>query len=472
MSTTGATTADNEPALPAIKAGNIKQAQDAIKKLQATDNINAVGANLIIFPNMTLWLAFLSNQAIQSKISEKHLREMYSTLTTQCEMSTSSPLAPEALRRLNVIKTQLIARAGSDEKQFVKACQWEDIDTQVGIMGRINEASADSKIFSILLKSTNIALWQSFIGNRSVTTRLTKVQREQLIQPLQTFASDPQDQRVWAELLATYAIKLFPANYMEKISLVDAQKHSQRFALLLDFSITKINEHVEKKDNIETIRWLQFVLKLAEHAPTLGLLRAHNSFIDQPPFDLSILSSSLTLQVLNVFPNYLSAVLRIIYRSVQTHATQKSHRDYREAVSLIRLLNNNPAFAVVVKADPTCRELLGISPITDIAPPIHVPAAPAVVIASSRLVNTNQDDDSDNDMTDVDLDEAAPLLPIRSAPPPSTLFEQPDPEEIGCLDRLFAPCLALFRSSSKARSASGARANVARDPITLYNTMR
>ena len=461
MSTTGATSTTDSTAQSAIKAGDIKQALAAIEKLQATDDINAVSAQLIIFPNMQLWVAFLSNQAIEPKISEKHLREMYSTLTTQYEAPTCSPLVKVALKRVNVIKAKLFERAGSDEKQFMKACQWQDIDAQVGIIGRINEAPAHSKIFTLVLKSTNVALWQSFIGNRSVTTRLTKAQCGELIEHLQKFAKDPQDLRVWTELLAIYAIKLFPANYIEKLSFDDAAQHSQRFALLLDIAITKINLCVAQQDNIETIRWLQFILKLAEHPETLVLLRANDNFKDKPPFDLAILSSAMIVQLLKVFPIYLSVVLTNVYRSVEKHALQKSHREYREAVSLIRLLNNEPTFGIVVKADPNCRELLGVSQITDIAPPLKPPAAPAIAISQ----------DDENEMTEVELGEDSPLLPGRNGPPPS-LLGQPNIDEVGCLDRLFAPCLALFRSLNKRSAEPVNHSQAADDPMTLYSTMR
>ncbi|MGE3319171.1 MAG: hypothetical protein AB7I18_07720 [Candidatus Berkiella sp.] len=446
-----------------LQKGGVKQVVPFIEQLQPTHNIDAVHDEINRFLNPTLWLAFCSNKAIQTRLNESKLRDMYLTALLKAADPDAQPEWQAVLLRLAAFKDHFFANIQTPEERFHKAAEWEDVPTQCKVLAELPQADADSRIFKALLLSPHTALWHAFISNRMLTARLLRTQYAQLIETLQINVKgchDEQSRKEWLIVLGIYALKLYPANYSEKICPdEDAADKTVRFGILLDYAITQIQTfgQVDSQDaNIETVRWLLFALKLAENPPTLALWQEYSLFQQTLPFKWSILSPAFAMQFLKAFPNFFTPLLKHIYNVKAEYGQNKYHLKYRELVTLVRLLQAHPQLGVIIKADAQCCELLGVAPVL-VPIPASIPAqsssssamltdddnevfglAPIIEIiddtmeSEATMPRTEQDifDTKDDDsLESVEFKESDPLLPQAKTQ-----------KSEGFWQRLFTPC--------------------------------
>lgn len=455
-------------AIAHLERGGVKQVIALVAQLQPCHNIDAVHELVNRYLNPALWQAFLSNAVIQDTFCEAKLKDMFFTTLMKIVMpgSLEWQQVHDTLMRL---KAKSMAKAKTVEEQYAKAKEWEDIQGQVTILEKLGKAEPDSPIFADLLTSPHSLLWHAFIQNRMVTSRLLKSQYEQLVISLQNtvlHATNETSRKEWLILLAIYALKLYPANYPEKIcpSEQEADK-TARFTIILEYAIAQIRAHgqLDTKDaHIETVKWLLFALKLAEHPPTLALLQAHPLFQQTLPFKFGILSPAFAIQFLNLFPHFFTQMLRHIYSCKAEYGQHKHHPKYRELVALVKMLKGHPQFAVVVNADAQCCELLGITAalapqpaqssayssamqtddddeafdraplilLVDDEPITVTPQSEATLPMLDADIFKNNDDDS---LDEVPLTESTPLLARKTAAAQDTP---------GFWQRLFTPCFS------------------------------
>lgn len=393
-----------------LQNGDIKNVLPFLAQLQFSHNIDAIHDEINRFLNSKLWLAFLSNAAIQQKLSENKLKDMYLTAQLKAADKDATKEWQALLELLTSIKEQHF-NLPTPAAHFKKAVEWEDIPTQCKILRELSQADSESEIFKMVLSSNHPAIWNAFINNRMITVFLLKTQYSQLVESLQTNVAgchNEQSRKEWLILLALYALKLYPANYIEKICPdKEAADKTARFGILLDYAITQIHIFGKEKSqtaNIETVRWLSFAMRLAEHPPTLDQWRVDPLFRQTLPFNFGTLSPALTIQFLNLFPIYITQLLKHIYVSKKEYGHHKHDRKYRELLALVKTLQAHAQFGVIINVDTQCCELLGVSP------------TPQSAQSSSSAMQTDDDDEGSFGLAPVvvelvdDTEPEAPMI--------------------------------------------------------------
>lgn len=327
-------------------------AQVALKALRATDDVEAVHHYLLRHPRPSLWVAFLENPAIQTRLNHAILQLMYDQYHA---LQIERDFDPE----WEVVHSLLYTQRQHFTTQKL-ACI-----TNV----RFNEDF--SKILDDVLSSKIPQLWFAFIQHPPILLGLRLEHCKCLIEKLSQYAfTEKTEHENWVILLTLYITKAYPATYQKILSSWPAH-----FPIMLNLAIGEISKHCQSDESTsspQTAKWLCFLLKLAEQTTFLTLWQQHPTFQNYFADVIKHLATSYVHQLVALFPHQISTVLQDCKTKLGSDSSSKT------AISLIKALHNDQRFKRFVLADPILCQALGIAYVLEVPfkPTRAAPLAP------------------------------------------------------------------------------------------------
>lgn len=330
-----------------------ESAQVALKALSATDDVEAVHYYLLRHPRPSLWVAFLENPAIQTRLNNVILQLMYDHY--------------HALQ---------IVRDFDPEWEVVHSLLYtlrHHFTTQkLACIANVRFNENFSKILDDVLSSKIPQLWFAFIQQPAILLGLRLEHYKCLIEKVSHYAlTENTEHENWVILLTLYITKAYPATYQQMLSAWPAH-----FPIMLNLAVDEISKHCQSDESTsipQTAKWLCFLLKLAEQTTFLTLWQQHPTFQNYIADGIKHLATSYVHQLVAFFPHQISTVLHDCKSKLATPG-----RHQRAVISLIRSLHDDIRFKRYVLADSTLCQAIGIVyvPEEPLKPMRVAPAAP------------------------------------------------------------------------------------------------
>lgn len=230
------------------------------------------------------------------------------------------------------------------------------------IIDENDEAGIDpfESLYQDVLASTDPLLWEAFIENTESMSLLTKEHYATLLLQLQHLIQVSMPlHKPWLTLLAVYTVKAHPIDYAVLLG-----KRTKQIEGLFEIAIQKIHTYAQSgniDDNIQVVKWLNFMLAFQDIPKGLPLLLQQSLFQNPLPFEFNILGPHLLFQLLKLFPKqYTDSIMQHIRAEIDQcrfttePSINKINVPYRRLVSIVKLLYAEPRFNSLLRQDPQC----------------------------------------------------------------------------------------------------------------------